>query len=72
MGGPGEVGVKVSLVVWLLFLLSYSGGKVNLKIFKEGGLRLGRVKVTWNVDRGLNSKQRCSQMVEPAFLMWIS
>ena len=59
-------------MVWLLFMLSYPGVKVNLKIFKEGGLRLGWVKVTWIVDRGLNSKQRCSQMVEPAFLMWIS
>ena len=48
-----------------------SGGKVKLRVFNEGGLRLGRVKVTWSVDWGLNSSQGCSQMVEPAFLVWL-
>ena len=30
------------------------------------GLRLGRVKVTWRVDWGLNSTYGQSQMVRPA------
>ena len=72
MGGPGEVGVKVRLVVQLLFMLNYPWGEVNLKILKVGGLRLGRVKVTWYVGGCLNSEQKCSQRVKPEFLMWLS
>ena len=72
MVGLREVGVKVRLVVQLLFVLNYPWGKVNLKILKVGGLRLGRVKVTWYVSGCLNSEQRCSQRVKPEFLMWLS